>query len=79
MVSDLKTFTNTGCKIAAQKKVSFWENVALLTRIFLVSVFLTQFNGLFAPTSQSPNFLDFRKALGKVMEKSGLRFDNFCS
>ena len=67
MVSDLKTFTKKGCKIAAQKKVCFWANFALLSRIFLVSVFLTPFNGLFAPTSRSPmsklfRFLEF---LGK--------------
>ena len=34
MVSDVKTFTNKGCKIAARQKVSFWENFALLSRIF---------------------------------------------
>ena len=34
VVSDLKTFTNKGCKIAAQKKVGFGANFALLSRIF---------------------------------------------
>ena len=33
MVSDLKTFAHKGCKIAAQKKVSFSANFALLAGI----------------------------------------------
>ena len=41
MVSDLKTFTNKVCKIAAQKKVCFWVNFALLSRMFLVLVLLS--------------------------------------
>ena len=53
VVSDLKNFTNKGCKIAAQKKLIFWANFALLSRIVLVLVFLTPFNSLFALTSQS--------------------------
>ena len=66
MVSDLKTSTNKGCKIAAQKRAGS----------FLVSVFLTPFNGLCAPTSQSPmsKLFDFRNPWGKVMKRSGLRF-----
>ena len=51
VISDLKTFTNKGCKIAAQKKVCFWANFALMSRMFLVLVFLTAFNVIFAPTS----------------------------
>ena len=35
------------------KKVCFWVNFALLSRIFFVSVFLTPFNGLFVPTSRN--------------------------
>ena len=31
------------------------------------------------PEVQCPNFLDFRNPWGKVMERSGLRFENFCS
>ena len=31
------------------------------------------------PKVQCPNFLDFRNPWGKVMERSGLRFENFCS
>ena len=34
MVSDLKTFANKGCKIAAQKKVSFSANFALVAGFF---------------------------------------------
>ena len=34
MVSDLKTFAYKGCKIAAQKKVSFLANFALLAGFF---------------------------------------------
>ena len=41
MVSDLKSFTNEGCKIAANKKVSFWANFALMSRIVLVSALLS--------------------------------------
>ena len=48
----LNLFNNKGCKIAAQKKVCFWANLALLSRIYLVSGFLNPFNGLFAPTSK---------------------------
>ena len=31
------------------------------------------------PEVQCPNFLDIRNPWGKVMERSGLRFENFCS
>ena len=46
---------------------------------FLVLVFLSPFNGLFPPLPevQCPNFLDFWNPLGKVMERSGLRFETF--
>ena len=46
-----------------------------------LSYFLTQFNRLFSPLpkGQCPNCLDFRNPCGKVMERSGLRFDHFCS
>ena len=52
MLSDLKTFINIGCKIAAHKKfvcglvLTYWADI-------LVSVFLTPFNNIFALTSQS--------------------------
>ena len=136
MFSDFKTFTNKGCKIVAQIRVCFWTNFGLMSRIFLVSVFLTPFNDVFAPTSwnqmsklfwfseflgksdltknlllkgakstwqkksfftdfvnfslrlsvflspfckvQCPNFLDFWNLWRKVMERRGLRFENFC-
>ena len=41
MVSDLKTFAHKVCKIAAQKKVCFSANFALLAGFFLVSVLLS--------------------------------------
>ena len=77
MVSDLKTFTDTGCKIAA-----FFGGggiFALLSGIFVVLVFLTTYNCLFAPTSQSPmcNLFRLSESLGGKMERSGLRFENF--
>ena len=34
MVSDLNTFAHEGCKIAAQKKISFSANFALLAGFF---------------------------------------------
>ena len=40
MVSQLKTFSNKVCKMAAQKNC-FGANFALLSRIFLVSVLLS--------------------------------------
>ena len=39
-----------------------------------LTVFLPQL-----PEVQWPNFLDFQNPWGKVMERSGLRIDNFCS
>ena len=51
----------------AKKKVGSWANFALLSRFFLVSVFLTRFNGLFAPTSRSrlSKLFRFSESLGK--------------
>ena len=66
MVSDLKTFTNKGCKIAQPKKC-FLANFALLSRICMVSVFLIPFNSLFAPTSwsQMSKHFGFLESFGK--------------
>ena len=36
MVSDLKTFAQKGCKIAAPKKVSFSANFSLLAGFFVI-------------------------------------------
>ena len=83
MISDLKTITNKGCKIPARKKEEEKKGQFCHTEHhFLVSVFLTLFNGLFAPTSLSPMFklfLDFRNPWEEVMERSGLRLENFYS
>ena len=68
VVSDMNIFAYKGCKISATKKVCFWLKFALLSRIFLVSVFLTPFNGLFAPTSRSPMYKLFR--FSETLEKS---------
>ena len=48
------------CNRRAKKKVCFWENFALVSRIIWVLVFLTLFNCLFGPTSQSPMSKLFR-------------------
>ena len=60
-----------GVKSPRKEKVSFWANFALLSRIFLVLVFLTPFNGIFAPFSWSPMSKLFRllESLGKSNEK----------
>ena len=60
-----------GVKSPRQKKVCFGASFALLNRIFLVSVFLTPFNCLFSPTSQSPmsKLFIFSESLGKSNEK----------
>ena len=75
-VSDLKTFTTKVCKIAAQKTVGFWVNFALLSRMFLVSVFLTLFYDLFAPIFRSPTSKNFRfpESLGKSNGKKWSQF-----
>ena len=67
MVPNLKTFSNEGCKIAAQKKFVLGRILHLWAECFLVYVFLTLFNGLFAPTSWNPLFKLFRflEFLGK--------------
>ena len=70
MVSDLKTFAPKGCEIAALQKV--------FTGFFVCSLGLNVF---LPPLSkvQCPNFLDFWNPWGKLMERSGLRLENFCS
>ena len=80
VVSDLKILLIKGVKLPHKKNV-FWANFALMSRIFLVSLFLTPFKGLFFPLPevQCQNFLDFQNPWGKVMERRGLRFENFCS
>ena len=81
MFLDLKTFTNKGCKIATQKEVCFGTNFALLSRIFWYQCFSLRLTIFLPPLPkvQCPNFLDFQNPWGKVMERSGLRIDNFCS
>ena len=52
-------------------------SVCLFVRVFTFEV---PFNGLFAPTSRSRMSNIFRdsESWGKVMERSGLRFEHFC-
>ena len=57
VVSYLKTLQIKGVKLPHQKKVFFWANFAFLSKIFLVLLFLTPFNGFFAPTSQRLRFI----------------------
>ena len=135
-------FSNTGCKIAAQKKSLFLGKFCLTDQDFLVLVFLTPLNDHFALIFRSPvsklfclsessgksnrkkwsqiwklllikgvksprrtkfflriffhlftllnclfapfsevqclNFLDFQNPWGKIMERNGLRYENFC-
>ena len=74
VVSDSKTFTNKGCKIAVQKNY-FWGTFTLLSRIFwywCFSLLLTLFLPPL-PEVQCANFLEFWNPWGKVIERSGLR------
>ena len=72
-VSDLKTFTNKGCKIATKKKVSFWTNFALLSRFFCyrcfslcLTVFLTPLCKVQCPMSKLFRFSEsLEKSKGK--------------
>ena len=51
-------------------------SVRVSVRLFTFEV---PFKCLFAPTSCGcPIFLEIRNPLGKVMERSGLRFEHFC-
>ena len=57
----------------------FLANFALLSRICWLLVFLTPFNGLFAPTYWSPmsKLFRFLESLRKSIKRSGLRFKTF--
>jgi len=71
MVSDWKIFAHKGCKIAVVEKVFYGFLKICLVRL---NIFLPPL-----PEVQCPNFLDFQNPWGKVMERSGLRFEDFCS
>ena len=71
MVSDLKTFSSEGCKIAASKKKG---EFCLNEQDVLASVFITPFNGLFVKCNNSLVIWNY---WGKVVERSGLRLENF--
>ena len=76
-----KLLLKKGVKSRRKIKFAFLANFALLSRIFLVLLFLTPFNSIFAPTSQSPmcKLFRFSESLEKVRERNGLRVENFCS
>ena len=72
VVTNFKTFTNKGCKIATHFFfLGGWGRILPYRASILVLVFLTPFYGLFAPTSFSPmwNFLRFLKSFGKSKGK----------
>ena len=69
MVSDLKKIAQKECKIAAAKKVVYGFFFICLPRLKVILPPL--------PEVKCPNFLDFWNPWGKVMESSGLRFENF--
>ena len=54
-------------------------SVCLFVCLSVCSLFAVPFNGLFAPTSRSQMSNIFRdlESLGKVMERSGLRYEYF--
>ena len=64
-----------GVKLLHKTKVCFLANFSVVTRIFCIGVFFFRLT-VFLP---SPNFLDFWNPWGKVIERSGLRFENFGS
>ena len=59
MGSDLKTFLLIKGVKFSRKNSLFCANFALMSRFFLVLVFLTPINSLFSPTSQNPMFIFF--------------------
>ena len=75
MVPDLKTFTNKGCKMAAQKKWVFGQILTYCAGFFWHQCFPLCLT-FFSPTSQSPmsNLFRFLESLGKCNGISGLRF-----
>ena len=71
MVSDMNIFVSKLSKIAAQKKKVFSSLFSLLR--YRLTVFLPPL-----PEVTCPIFLEIRNPWGKVMEKSGLRYEHFC-
>ena len=77
MVSDLKTFTKKGCKIATQKKFIFELVLPYWARFFWYQCFSLRLTVFLPklPKLQCPNFLDFRNPWEKIFRRSGLRFE----
>ena len=78
VVSYLKYFTNKECKIAAQKEknVFFWRILPYRVGFFWYWCFSFRLTVFLPPLPkvQFSNFLDFWNPLGKVKERSGLKF-----
>jgi hypothetical protein len=59
---------------------SICPSVSLSVCLFVcLFTFEVPFKRLIAPTFQSPNFFEIQNPWGKVMKRSGLRFEHFCS
>ena len=76
-----KKITQKECKIAAQKQLVHPYVCLSVCLCFCVFTCEVLFKRLFAPTSQSwcPRILEIENSWGKVMEGSGLRYENFYS
>ena len=61
--------------------VSISRNVRMFVCVFVCHTFSLRLTVFLPPLPevQCPNFLYIRNPWGKVMERSGLRFENFCS
>ena len=75
MVSDLKTFTNKGCKIARQFFFLFQAEFCFIEQDFFYLCFSLRLTVFLPPLPkvQCPKFLDFWNHWGKLMERSGLK------
>ena len=60
---------------------AFYKSKCLYVCLFVHHTFSLRLTVFLSPLPevQCPNFLDIQNPWGKVMERSGLRFENFCS
>ena len=70
MISDLNIFAQKWSEIAATKKVFFTDFFSFV--YFLGTIFLPPLLKV-----ECPKFVEIRNPLGKVLERSGLRFEHF--
>ena len=70
-----------GVKSPRKKKLVFGRILPYWAGFFCYQCFSLSLTGFVLPLPevQHPNFLDFRNPWGKVMVRSGLRFENSCS